>query len=98
VSSDELDCITSSGRAGGGGRPAAGNSSRGSGGVAIVFDTERKPVMSHESAAHAKAAASFQQALRLRPDDVAALVWLGEMQLAQDQTRILYSLCDGITG
>jgi hypothetical protein len=28
VSSDELDCITSSGRAGGGGRPAAGNSSR----------------------------------------------------------------------
>src|SRR2546426_149248 len=34
---------------------------------------------------HAKAAAFFEQALRLRPDDVATLVWLGEMQLAQDQ-------------
>ena len=44
--------------------------------------------MSHESAAHAKAAASFQQALRFRPDDVAALVWLGEMQPAQDQPEL----------
>lgn len=30
-----------------------------------------------------KSAASFEQALQLRPDDVATLVWLGEVQLAR---------------
>ena len=32
-----------------------------------------------------QAAEYFEQALRLKPEDVAALVWLGDMQLAQSR-------------
>ena len=35
--------------------------------------------------AHALAVASFERVLELRPDDVPALVWLGEANLAQDR-------------